>query len=64
MILQAAAKVAAQKSKPEPVVKLPIPADHQVLQDIFDGLTKQCLSASANPVSYPACHLYKSSYSH
>ena len=40
-----------QKTAPEPVAKAPVPDDHKVLQDIFDGLTKQCLAASGNPVS-------------
>ena len=36
---------------PKPVEKGPIPAEHQVLQDVFNGLKNKCLSASNHPVS-------------
>ena len=37
---------------PQPVQKGPIPADHQILQEVFDGLKNRCLSASNHPVSF------------
>ena len=37
---------------PQPVQKGPIPADHQILQDVFDGLKTRCMAASNHPVSY------------
>ena len=37
---------------PLPVQKGPIPADHQILQEVFDGLKNRCLSASNHPVSF------------
>jgi hypothetical protein len=36
---------------PQPVQKGPIPADHQILQEVFDGLKNRCISASNHPVS-------------
>ena len=38
-----------QKEEPKP--KGPIPAEHQVLQDVFDGLKTRCLAAASHPVS-------------
>ena len=35
---------------PQPVQKGPIPADHQILQEVFDGLKNRCLAASNHPV--------------
>merc|ERR1719189_3259865 len=35
-----------QHATPQPVQKGPIPADHQILQEVFDGLKNRCLSAS------------------
>ena len=37
---------------PQPVQKGPIPADHQILQEVFDGLKNRCLAASNHPVCY------------
>lgn len=34
---------------PQPVQKGPIPADHQILQEVFDGLKNRCLAASNHP---------------
>ena len=39
---------------PKPVQKAPIPAEHQVLQDVFEKLAKQCLDAAPNAVSHVA----------
>ena len=38
--------------QPEPVKpKEPIPPEHQILQDVFDGLKTRCLTAASHPVS-------------
>ena len=37
--------------KEEPKPKGPIPAENQVLQDVFDGLKTRCLAAASHPVS-------------
>lgn len=36
---------------PQPVQRGPIPSEHQVLQDVFDGLKDRCLSAANHPVN-------------
>ena len=36
---------------PAPVEKPPIPAEHKVLQDTFEALRTNCLSAANHPVS-------------
>ncbi|CAH1795496.1 unnamed protein product, partial [Owenia fusiformis] len=33
---------------PKPVVKAPIPAEHQILHDIFENLAKQCMGKASN----------------
>lgn len=34
---------------PKPVAKGPIPSEHQILQDVFDGLKNKCAAASNHP---------------
>ncbi len=41
----------APAEPPKPVPKAPIPAEHQVLQEIFEKLAKKCLESANNPVS-------------
>ncbi len=36
---------------PAPVQKGPIPTEHQILQQVFDGLRDKCLQAAGHPVS-------------
>ncbi len=42
-----------RKSAPEqhPVEKGPIPQEHKVLQEVFDGLRSRCVAAANHPVS-------------
>lgn len=35
----------------EKVTKKPIPEEHQVLKNTFEGLIQKCLAAAADPVS-------------
>ena len=42
-----------QQEEPKP--KLPIPSEHQVLHDVFDGLKIRCLAAASHPVSKKSC---------
>ena len=35
---------------PKPIEKAPIPSEHQILQEVFDGLKDKCLSAANHPV--------------
>ena len=40
-----------RQATPEPEKpKDPIPAEHQVIQDVFDGLRNRCLTAASHPV--------------
>ena len=39
-----------QESEP-PKPKEPIPPEHQILQDVFDGLKTRCLAAASHPVN-------------
>ena len=39
-----------QESEP-PKPKEPIPSEHQILQDVFDGLKTRCLAAASHPVN-------------
>lgn len=44
-----------QPPAPEPVQEVPkppVPAEHKVLQDIFDNLIHSCLAKANNAVSY------------
>merc|ERR1719249_335623 len=34
---------------PAPVEKAPIPAEHQVIQDVFDALRTKCVAAASHP---------------
>lgn len=36
---------------PQPVQKPPVPADHEILQRVFEDLKNRCNSAAGNPVS-------------
>ena len=46
-----AAPAAPAPEPPKPVVKAPIPQENQVLKDILEKLTNQCLAGATNPVS-------------
>ncbi len=44
------AQAARKAAPPEPVDKGPVPAEHMVLQEVFDGLRAKCMSAANHPV--------------
>lgn len=49
---QVVAQPAARNETPEPPKpKAPIPTEHQIIQDVFDGLRGRCLAAANHPVS-------------
>ena len=35
---------------PKPIEKGPIPSEHEILQEVFDGLKDKCLAAASHPV--------------
>ena len=41
-----------QESGPAPVMKGPIPSEHFVLQNTFNGLAERCKNTANNPVSF------------
>ena len=46
----AAAPPAPAPEPPKPVVKGPIPAEHQILKEVFDTLKDKCLASASHPV--------------
>ena len=54
-------QMAPAPEPPKPVEKGPIPSEHQILQEVFDGLKNKCLTASNHPVC--TCFLNWASFS-
>ena len=42
---------AAPAEPPKPVEKGPIPAEHLIIQEVFDALRERCLAAANHPVT-------------
>lgn len=42
-------QIVPEVAEPAPVPKGPLPVEHQMLQEVFDGLAQRCESASRNP---------------
>ncbi len=49
---QPPANFGRSRAAPAPVEKGPIPAEHLVLQEVFDGLRNKCVAAANHPVNY------------
>ena len=50
---QAPAPAARIETPEPPKPKAPIPAEHVVIQEVFEGLRGRCLSAANHPVGFP-----------